>query len=50
MNAINISTSDGNELLGRYINKQISVITLSYVDTWEEMQDGTVRVIIYCGS
>lgn len=41
---------DDNELLYKCIHNQISPITLSYTDTWEEMQEGTVRVVIYCES
>lgn len=35
---INILTpDDDNELLDKCMNKQISLITLSYIDTWKEM-------------
>jgi len=45
MRVINILTpDDDNELLDKCINKQISLITLAYVDIWEEVREGTVRV------
>lgn len=38
MRVINILTpDDDNELLDKCINKKISLITLSYIDTWKEM-------------
>lgn len=46
MRVMNILTpDDGNELLDKCSNKQISLITFSYIDTWEAMQEDAVRVI-----
>lgn len=42
-----LTPDDDNELLDECINKQISLITLAYIDAWEATQDGTVRVILW---
>lgn len=45
MMVMNILTPDDNELSDKCINKQISLITFSYIDTWEAVQEDAVRVI-----
>lgn len=46
MRVMNILTpDDDNELLDKCINKQISLITFSYIDTWEAKQEDAVGVI-----
>lgn len=40
-----LTPDDDNELLDKCSNKQISLITFSYIDTWAAMQEDAVRVI-----